>query len=446
MSVLNIKNYLKLSQLPVFFLKLFLLVFPFQIQTLLYKADFFSGQFNFFSAFFFSAGEIILFLAFFTWLINRYLQKEKSEDLMGDRWGEYFWGLMGLLVLLSFASVFWAIDKNLALLYALRWLEIFVLVFLLGQKLLPTENLLKYLWWGAFIQVVIGLGQYLRQGDLGLGVLGEPKLGADYFNIAKIDLGGAKILRSYGTLPHANVFGGYLFICTALLIKTLNRDNLYKYAHFLVAFLIGLLVSFSRSAWLALLIFLLVIWGLKAVKINWKQLLLSLVLLVFVLVVFSLDQVILSRILNFSLASWDERLIFSGVAREIITHNYLLGIGGGNFILAMPMFAVENLAPWLYQPAHNFFLLALSELGVAGLLLWLGIWLTVVKMVLFYQHRKTLAQQYGAKAYYGLLSGLGILMLFDHYFYTIWAGQVMLGLVIGIIYADYKNRQKELAE
>lgn len=442
-----LQKYLKFECLPPLFLKLFLVTFPFQIQTLLYKASWFSGQFNYFTAFFLNISEGLLILSLLTWAIERFRKPpELNKPLLADRWGDVFLISLCALVLWGLLAVFWATDKNLALLYAFRWLELAIVVFLIGQEVVKSEVVLKYLWWGAFVQVLIGLGQYLRQGDLGLWFLGEPKLGADYFNIAKIDLGGEKILRSYGTFAHANIFGGFLFISLALILKNLTKDNYIQKSHFLIVFLLGLLISFSRSAWLALLILLLVMWGLKAMKFNWKQLLLTLVLLTFVMVVFSIDQILLARIWNFSLSSWDERLIFSGIARDMIGHNYLLGVGPGNFVLMMPNYVSQTIASWLYQPAHNFFLLTLSELGLPGLLLWLITFFSTVKMVLFSQHRKTVSQKYSAKVYLGLLSGIGFLLLIDHYFYTIWAGQVLLALVMGLVWADYRKRQRELAE
>lgn len=430
-----------------FFFKLFLLTFPLQVQTLLYKADWFSGQFNYFVAFFLTASEVFLFLAFVFWAINMFwLQPTKEAPILPNRWGDLLLTALAVLVFWSLLSVFWAGDKTLALLYALRWLEFGLIVFLLGQEVLKRETVLTWLFWGIFAQVLIGLGQYLRQSDLGLVWLGEPRLGADYLNIAKIDLGGERILRSYGTFAHANVFGGVLFLCLTLLIKGLEKQNYLKYAHFLVIFLVGLLISFSRSAWLAFFIFLTTLWAMKAVRINWRQLLLTMVLLTFVMVVFSLDQVILSRILNFSMASWDERLIFSSLARNMIGENYLLGVGAGNFVQAMPLYDWQNLSPWLFQPVHNFLLLAITELGLPGILLWLTVGAALFQMAIFCQHRKPVSERFSAKAWLGLLSGLILLLLLDHYFYTIWAGQAMLAVLMGILLMEYRERQRQLAE
>jgi O-antigen ligase len=440
-----VRKFLHPQALSRFFLKLFLLTFPFQIQTLLYKADFISGQFNYFVTFFITISEVLLILSVLCWAVGQifYPQKKGGTELVKPLEVTFLGALLGI-VMWNLLSVFWAVDKELALLAALRWFEFSVLIFVLGRGVLPKDVVLKYLFWGAFVQVIIGLGQYLKQGSVGLYVLGEPRLGADYFNIAKIDLGGEKILRSYGTFSHANIFGGYLFVCLSLLIQSLNKKDYINRSHFIVVFLMGLLISFSRSAWVAFFVFLIMLIVLKATKVNWKQLILTLALIMFILVVFSLDRVILARIIDFSLNAWDERLIFSGVAREIIFENPLLGIGSGNFVLSMPTFVGVTLSPWVFQPAHNFFLMVLSEIGVFGLMFWIVLFFTSVKMMFASVHRLATSQKFPGKAYLGLFVGLLVVLMMDHYFYTMWAGQVMLAIVFGMVYLDYRKRQMEL--
>jgi O-antigen ligase len=57
---------------------------------------------------------------------------------------------------------------------------------------------------------------------LGLKFLGEPDLSSAIQNVAKIDVAGEKLIRAYGTMPHANVLGGFLFaalvVCLMLVL------------------------------------------------------------------------------------------------------------------------------------------------------------------------------------------------------------------------------------
>ncbi len=427
------------------FLKLFLLSFPFQIQTLLYKTDWFSGQFNYFSGFFLNLSEVLLLLALFFYGYNSIVGGTFSEKHDQTTKTELFFlaGMAGMIIW-TVLSVFWAGDKFLALFFSFRLLELAGLLLLIVKEVIPRDVLLKYLFWGAALQVMIGLGQYLKQGDLGLRILGEPALGGDYLNIAKIDLGGEKILRAYGTFPHANVFGGYMFVCLALLVQKLSRDNVLKNFHFLIIFLVGILISFSRSAWLAAGIFTALIFLQQVLKINFKQILLALVIGIFILAVFSLDQVILARILNFSLQSWNERLIYSDVARMIIEQNFIFGVGAGNFVATMWSYYPLSLSPWLYQPVHSFFLMIGAETGVLGLFWWLMIFGATIKMVFESMHRLVMNQKAFGKVWLALFTGLLAIAVFDHYFYTLWQGQVLIFMLLGLVILDYQKKVREL--
>jgi len=439
---------LKINNWSGFFLKLFLLTFPLQIQTLLYKAGFFSGQFNSFAAFLFSISEGFLLASLLAYGIERVIHPGKHPELLDNFTKVELFLASSLIALLlwTLASVFWADDRVLALLFGLRLLELLGLLYLIVVEVLPRQTLLKYLLIGALAQVIIGMGQYFKQSDLGLTFLGEPHLAIDNLNIAKIDLGGEKILRAYGTFAHANILGGYLAICFGLLIQSINSKNWWKRVVVALALCAGILLSFSRSAWLALLAMLVVLITVQAFKINWKQLILGLSVILFVLVIFSIDQVIWARIIDFSMQALDERLIFSEIAREMIFHQPWLGVGAGNFILKMSDYYPGVLSPWLFQPVHNFFLMIVSELGLVGLLCWLGILGGMLKQIGDSMRRIIKSERFYWKAYMALLMGILVLSLLDHYLYTAWPGQVLVFLIIGLIWRDYRERRTELAK
>lgn len=439
---------LKINSISGFFFKLFWLFFPLQIQTLLYKADFFSGQLNNFSSFFFLISEGFLIAALFFHGLEKLITNSSKEKLLDSFSGlETVLGV-GLISIFiwSMVSVFWADDKILAMLFSLRLLELLGLIYLLIDGCLPRDVLLKYLCWGAFFQVIIGLGQYLKQGDLGLSFLGESALAPNNLNVAKVDLAGEKILRAYGTFAHANIFGGYLVICFGLVLQKLSRENYWKYLHFLTAFLVGILLSFSRSAWLATAALLLILLAVQAIRVNWKQIAIAAVVLLFVIVIFSLDQIIWARFADLSLLAMDERLIFSDIARQMIWQNPWFGVGMGNFVISMPNYYSGILSPWLYQPVHNFFLLILSELGAVGMFFWVVSLFAALKQVNDSMRRIIKSERYYWKVYWAVLFALLVLSMLDHYLYTTWAGQVVLMTVLGLIWKDYRLRRLELTK
>jgi sterol desaturase/sphingolipid hydroxylase (fatty acid hydroxylase superfamily) len=100
----------------------------------------------------------------------------------------------------------------------------------------------------------------------------------------------------------------------------------------------------------------------------------------------------------------------------------------------MQQFTSVKLEPWQIQPIHNYFLLTAAELGIAGAILLLGFFLWHLAKIgksLIWQkiddenvHRLILAV---------ILFTFLVLMLFDHYFYTIHQAQLLLWLILGLI-------------
>jgi O-antigen ligase len=79
------------------------------------------------------------------------------------------------------------------------------------------------------------------------------------------------------------------------------------------------------------------------------------------------------------------------------------------------------------QPIHNWFLLALAEIGLMGVLIFLGLLYFYFKKILWKKNN----YQVWNTAFVLLLIFLG---LFDHYLWTSWTGWLMVGVVIAIIY------------
>jgi O-antigen ligase len=109
-------------------------------------------------------------------------------------------------------------------------------------------------------------------------------------------------------------------------------------------------------------------------------------------------------------------------AIKIIEKSPFLGVGIGSFILELADTAVQG-AP--LEPVHNLILLITAELGIAGLLLILGFSISVTLKIIHSDSRPAILA--GA-----MVTGLGVIGLFDHYFWTLAPGRVMLGLALGL--------------
>lgn len=417
------------------------MIFPLQIRTLIYRGNLFSGQFNTFGSVFVYVGEIFLLLAIAFYALDvvrggGFVKALPSIDNLERVLGSV---LMLLLMWVVF-GVFWSTDRMMVLLQGFRLLELFGFIFLLGRGVLSRDEVLRFLFLGAALQVLIGLGQYFSQSDLGLQFLGESHLSSGDLNVAKVNLGGERIIRAYGTFGHANIFGGFLVVCLCLVVQKLRGENWHKMWYWLIAFMVGILLSFSRGAWLAMLAFSLAMIAMRAVKIHWKPLVIGLVGALFVVVWLGVDRVIINRIFDFSANALDERLLFSEVAVNMIRDNLWYGVGAGNFVVMMPKYSVFVLAPWLFQPVHNVFMLLLAEIGVPGVLLVLGVGIILMKMLVDSMWRIIRSDRYYWKNYWALMLALLVLAMLDHYLYTSWSGQVMMALIAGLIWYDYRQR------
>lgn len=435
LSKLKIQH-IKLLSLTAVCLKVFLIIFPFQIQTLIFKSDAFSGQFNMFSSVFLNLSEIVLWLALFFYALHLVFGgKIKNKILNVQNFAVVLYFAAGVL------SVFWAMDKMLSLILLLKSLELLIVYFLLSERILPKKTILQYLMIGGLIQVMIGLGQYIKQGSLGLNFLGEPNLDASVLNVAKINLAGEKLMRAYGTFPHANVFGGYLVLLLGVLCIDIKKENLHKKIPLIIAFLLGLLISFSRTAWLAGLGFLIILFSQQSVKINWKYLILGAVMLIFILVLFNLHTVILARITDLSGDAYAERALFADIGQKVFLQNPM-GIGLGNFASRMASFSSSPLQPWLFQPVHNIFMLTFIEQGIIGGLFFIGLFIASARLCFSAMKRLLKTEKYQWKVWLACLFMLVILGMFDHYLYTIWSGQVNLFVLFALINLSWQERKE----
>jgi len=90
------------------------------------------------------------------------------------------------------------------------------------------------------------------------------------------------------------------------------------------------------------------------------------------------------------------------------------GVGAGNFTLVMSEYSDIKLLPWNYQPVHNIFILAFAELGFFG----------GVILISLIMKRST------------LMLPLWLIFIvgasFDHYFLTLYQGQMLFVLFLAL--------------
>lgn len=409
---------IKIARIFFYFFVAFL---PFQIDALVVSREvYFSGFFNPYFSHFVYLSDLFLLLSLLFFALDFVFNSRDSARVRFDLFGNKTALAVFLFVSTYFVTILFATDKLNSLFYALRILE-FVFVYLLISKKFVDKKKILIVFSGVMgACAMIGILQYFFQESLGLRFFGEPVLSSKELGIAKIDFGGEKILRSYGTFPHPNIFASYLLVAMFSLMSLWNSLKSRKYLFGLLfgLILLSLILTFSRTAILGLIV------GMAFFAFSQKLRLRSLVIVIagLIFVGFSLNfsKIFYERFLFSDKANIQERLIYIDTSFEMFKDNPL-GVGAGNFTLEMQKYYPGKFMPWEFQPVHNVFLLVLTELGVFGFSALLFLVWSIVST-----RKKN-------PAFLALGIALMVVFLTDHFFISLYQGQALFYLYLGLI-------------
>jgi O-antigen ligase len=150
------------------------------------------------------------------------------------------------------------------------------------------------------------------------------------------------------------------------------------------------------------------------------------ILIAVICAIYPLRELVFTRIANQDVATeqistlgraWLEQQAF----RMIMDHP-AGGVGIASFTLELAESAVAG-AP--IEPVHSLFLLVTAELGFVGCILLFCLFFSIALTI----YKSTTPHGILAGA---LVAGVGVISLFDHYFWTLAPGRVMLGLALGL--------------
>ncbi len=390
---------------------------------------------------YFYATDILIVALIFLW----FWREKKEIKWKNFLTVEFFKKIEGaLLVFLVIAGLSVVISQNKVLgFYNFIKLLEFALLFLYIKnnfvKLFSWQKLWQFFIAGAAAQSVIALIQFFTQKSLGWKIFAESPLSPDMDGVAKIIVGGVKMIRAYGLVPHPNILAAILvaaiFGLTWLFLEKYERLSTVKRIFFGAVFVslsIALFFTFSRAV-IVIGLALSILWLIwfyrskeykKAAMIALAALFAVYCSLLFIFwpyfsARFTLQNLDSSQSLNL-------RMFYNETAFNLIKQNPLLGIGLGNFVAVFGQY-YNNLQPWIFQPAHNIYLLAAAETGIAGLLAFLWFLFLTVKSA--WRKRKD------------LITGCLLLVvscflffgLFDHFLWDIQQGQIMFWLFLGLL-------------
>jgi hypothetical protein len=315
------------------------------------------------------------------WLVARLLERPPRRWLWGRPGVTLPLAGLTLLMLLSLEPALNHRTLVVLLTLALLWSIYF---FVVNEK----PNLTAPLALVVIIQGSVALGQFVCQSDLGISLLGEPVLDPQLSGISVLWARESRWLRAYGLTGHPSLLGGTLGVLLLLLADDIAEARGLRQLWFtLVASigLLGLLTTFSRSAWIAFGLGLLA-WFLRrtvphqerAGSGERRQLLRKTQLLVPALVaaLFLLlhYDLVASRFLQLDTPlearSIHDRQRDADLAIQLIRRYPWRGVGVRNYLVAVRAIEPDSRA------VHNVLLLTAAELGLPGAALWSWLALT----------------------------------------------------------------------
>ncbi len=427
---------------------LFLLAFflPWQTRWIWHAGEL-KGDYFEYGTYSLYAIDILIIILLVLGAINYFGSRSKKAIDSGrasshHAWGKMFWRLVAGLELMSFISVFFAPDKLLALFVYARFLLGIGLLWLIIEARPDKKRVLHYFISGTVFQALLGIWQFATQSSFASKILGIAPHNAQNLGVSVIEALGAdgigeRWLRAYGGLDHPNILGGLLgcgllFSSWLLMDRAAGKWERRLLNSALIVLTSGLLVTFSRSAWLGTacgLIFMLLLSVKRRVLYAQKIILESILIVcgIAFLITAIYPNLFVTRIsatTRLEQKSLSERTDSIDIASGIIKDNWLFGTGIGNYTLAMYKFTKGSYLSYDYQPVHNVYMLCWAEIGVIGLAYFVFIFYALIKILIRNKKITVLT---------GIILAVMVTMLFDHYWWSLHFGIILFWWLIGTI-------------
>ena len=382
---------------------------------------------------------LIILIGFFIYKLRRPMNDEPISLL----WLSLAGLEVGVLV-----SFFFAPDQLLAFYHYVLFLTGIGLFYLLREGssaccyeevCFDKANTIYWFFASIFFQALLGIYQFLGQKALAFKYLGLAAHDSDTLGSAVIEATSGRWLRAYGGMDHPNIFGGVLALTLIIagyllaekkMIRS-KREAVQSILLFIFYFvsLFALFFTFSRAAWLAYGVSLLILLMTFIFKKD-RWILGRYIALIFfsavmiVIVAYPYRDLLRVRTeggTRLEQKSFDERKEYLGQAEDLIKGNWLVGVGTGNYTVALAAHDKIKKEAWSYQPVHNVFLLLWSEAGIFSLIFFL--------LFLFLLIKKDRQEAFSL----AVLCGLIVLMLFDHWLLSLPFGIIFLFFIFGLI-------------
>ncbi len=298
------------------------------------------------------------------------------------------------MILLGLVDAITGPYRQLALVEAFQMsksLSLFLL--LLGEltRVRRFMHLFTALACGLLLQATVGIAQYAKKGDIGLQFLGEATMTTlEYANRATYMDGGATF-RIGGLLGHPNILAGFIAMLAPMLLAMLmTRLPLYRklaIGAVLATALLALLLTLSRSGWLAFALAAPIVVGLMLRDRRSRRRALAgaaIALAAGLIGALAAAPAILRRFTQSDSGAVDFRWEWMGVAWDMVRDHPLTGVGLNSFVQYLPgrtayggTEALNRTFGVNWPVVHDIYLLIWAEQGTIGfacfLLLLIGL-------------------------------------------------------------------------
>ena len=182
----------------------------------------------------------------------------------------YLWIPLAGISLAGLLSVATSVDRALSLYHVIRLATLFFFFLYIVNEIASPVWVIFPVALQGILQAIVAIAQYILQRSVGLQILGEYLLDPNWHGVSIVSTGSQRILRAYGLSDHPNILGGCLAFGLVLLLAAYLHGDWKTRLIILVPFLLmslALLMTYSRSAWLAFLAGAVFLVGVEAIVI-----------------------------------------------------------------------------------------------------------------------------------------------------------------------------------
>ncbi len=358
----------------------------------------------------------------------------------------FVWIPLAGLTVLSLLSSLSSVDPALSLYHAVRLCLLFLFYLFVVNHQVSVFVIALAVGSQGVLQAVVGIAQSMLQRSVGLLALGEYSLDPAWSGVSIVSDGTSRFLRAYGLSDHPNILGGCLAFSLLVLLTGYLRAEKKRAIILGIAFVVlslALLLTFSRSAWLAFgagSVFLLGFEArargltfLKPVGVLFACA--ALVVLPFIVMNSSylgarLNVGRSTEVVRTERGSLKERAFLIESANHVFSKFPLTGVGMSASPLALRNEISQLPETFNYQPPHFVMLTVGLETGMFGAIFYFL--LMVLPWVAFsrHAHLQTNPHVIGAM---GLLLAVTTVGFFDYYTWFSTPGRLWQWLAWGLV-------------